>query len=110
MAVQSRYEPSSSDVLNKLDELSMLTLATTFLLGARTVRSGLLRGSGLRGTVLLRRCAGLLLQSLTDFDDPEAAAAPSIAVGVLITLVHLFYIGYFLRQLLPELFTKLRTL
>ncbi len=32
--VQSRCEPSSSDVLNKLDELSLLTLAITFLLGS----------------------------------------------------------------------------
>jgi hypothetical protein len=32
--VQSRCEPSSSDVLNRLDELSLLTLAVTFLLGA----------------------------------------------------------------------------
>ncbi len=32
--VQSRCEPSSSDELNKLDELSLLTLAITFLLGS----------------------------------------------------------------------------
>ena len=51
-----------------------------------------------------------MLQSLKDFDDFEAASAPTIAVGVLIALVHLFYIGYFLLHLLPELFAKFRTM
>ena len=41
------------------------------------------------------------------FDGPEAAAAPSIAVGVLISLVHLVYIAYFIHQLLPELRIKI---
>ena len=64
----------------------------------------------LRNAVLTSGISTIQVVAWRDFDDPEAAAAPSIAVGVLITLVHLFYIGYFLRQLLPELFTKLRTL
>ncbi len=52
--------------------------------------------------------AGLLLNSLTEFDDADAA--PTFAVGVLIALVHLYYIGYFLFHLLPELFATVRTM
>jgi exosortase/archaeosortase len=44
------------------------------------------------------------------FDSPEAAAAPSIAVGVLISLVHLVYIAYFIHQLVPELRIKISEL
>ena len=101
--VQSRCEPSSSDVLNRLDEFSLLTLAVTFLLGAcRSVKTA--------HGVKPNRCAGLMLQSMKTFDSPEAAAAPSIAVGVLISLVHLVYIAYFIRQLVPELRIKISEL
>ncbi len=41
------------------------------------------------------------------FDGPEAAADPSIAVDVLVSLVHLLYIGYFMQQLIPELRTMI---
>jgi hypothetical protein len=44
------------------------------------------------------------------FDGPEAAAAPSIAVSVLIGLVHLVYIAYFIHQLVPELRIKISEL
>ncbi len=44
------------------------------------------------------------------FDGPEANAAPPIAVGVLISLVHLVYIAYFIHQLVPELRTKISEL
>jgi hypothetical protein len=101
--VQSRCEPSASDVLNRLDELSLLTLVITYLLGARR---SLVGGSVAKCCF----CAGLLLQTMKTIDGLDAAAAPSIAVGVLIGLVHLFFIGYFLQQLLPELFTKISAL
>ncbi len=52
----------------------------------------------------------MLLQSMNTFDGPEAAAAPSIAVGVLISLVHLLYIAYFIHQLAPELRIKISEL
>ena len=48
-----------------------------------------------------------MLQSMKTFDGPEAAAAPSIAVGVLVSLVHLVYIAYFMHHLLPELRIKI---
>ena len=37
VTLQTRWEPSTNDGLNRLDELSLLTLVITFLLGTRTL-------------------------------------------------------------------------
>ena len=113
--MQARWEPSTNDGLNRLDELSLLTLVITFLLGMRTsprMIHSVPAAPRCRASTSRPHGAGLLLQSLKNFDTLYTAQDSVIAVAI--ALAHFFYVGYFFWRLLvacvaqwPDVFEKL---
>ena len=117
VTLQTRWEPSTNDGLNRLDELSLLTLVITFLLGTRTLPCVIHSFPAAprpwcRASTSRPHGAGLLLQSLKSFDALNTGQDSVIAVAI--ALAHFFYVGYFFWRLLvacvaqwPDVFEKL---